>query len=245
MCRMLVVSGEFEMNEIVNHICSMAKDELETIHEFHEKYEKGNFQHKEGWGVCYLKEGELVVEKSVLPLFNDPKIEQIRKIKTNFAMFHVRRATRGGAKKENTHPFYVGKRKDAHVLCHNGTVIEEIEHAKDYRVKGETDSEKLLYSILTDLQDKKNDHVITVKNNLKRYKKSRGCNVIFSNKDQTLVGIKKNINPNYYHMHLGIGKKFKIISSEKLPMKESVEWKILTGGKVAKINLHSNELIII
>ena len=76
----------------------------------------------------------------------------------------------------------------------------------------------------------------TVRNNLKKYSKTKGTNIVLATKDKTYVAMRKNELPRYYGMMLGRGKDFVLVSSEKLKMFPDILWTSLLPGDVVTIN---------
>ena len=241
MCRMLIATGNIDMNLIVDSIIPMIKDETKD-HEFHLKVEKGNFTHFDGWGIAYRQNGNWVVHKSIKPFHDDPELQNIRSIKTDMVIIHIRRATKGKVVIENTHPFVTTHNNQQFLFSHNGTVHSNIEFDKKFDIKGNTDSEQLFYSILTDLKLK--EAHIAVQENLAKYTKSNGSNIFLSNNNTTVIGVKKSSMPQYYHMYLGEGNGTRIICSERLTKLPGIVWRELEGGSVATLDHETREIIV-
>ena len=218
MCRMLIAAGNVNVSSLLDELISMANEEYER----HEKNQDKNWKHDGGWGIAYLKNNRWKIKKSQKAVFNDPKVNQLREIKTNLVILHARKVTIGKISRRNTHPF---QKKDF-VFCHNGTVRDKISHSPKFKVKGDTDSEHLFYSILTENEKEKN-LVKAIRKNLNRYKNYAGSNFILANKEKSFVFIKENKKPLYYQMKMGKKKNVVIISSEKLPPLKDMKWKRL------------------
>lgn len=245
MCRMIVASGNFDAAKIVESAVLMAKDE-NSIHELNEKKGPGSCQHPDGWGAAYLnKAGEFVVERSTQAIFGSSeagKLRKLGKIKTNLLIMHVRKKSEGEAALENTHPFMVKHpRLGSCVFCHNGTIKGKITFDPKFKPKGDTDSERLFYAILsnfeenkgpeTDRSGPKNNPENVIRNTLQRYK-TEGTNIILATKEKTYVAIRKNELSKYFCMSIGQGKDYLIISSEKLKTFPHLLWKAAEPGEV-------------
>jgi glutamine amidotransferase len=99
-----------------------------------------------GWGMAAYKHAE--GEEPICARFpGDPRADlQAVDTKARLHNVHVRKATVGGLKPENTHPFYLGP----YSFSHNGT-IRDITHYADPNVarpQGDTDSEYLFRLVM-------------------------------------------------------------------------------------------------
>ncbi|MBT4651298.1 class II glutamine amidotransferase [Candidatus Woesearchaeota archaeon] len=235
---MIIAIGELNFNPLIDSLILMAEDKNE-LHE-HNKNNQGSFLHKEGWGIAYLDQDQnWIIEKSPLPIYKDSKIDQCRNINTNLAILHVRKATKGIVSLENTHPF----QQQDFVFCHNGGIHEEILHSPSFQPQGNTDSEKLFYSLLTEI----NHHPKiedAIKINLNKYHNYSGINLFLANKSHSYIYIKKNNLKEYFQMKLGINKNFLIISSEILPNLPETKWQILEQDDLITINNQTKEFSI-
>jgi len=232
---MLFAVGNIDMNLLLDGIIGMAKDET-SVHELNEEKGQGSWTHADGWGISYLNEkGEWIIEKSTEAIFEDPDVDKFRSIKTNLAIVHVRKKMGSEKSIYNTHPFTIQKdNPGSYVFCHNGFIDEDIFFDSSFKLKGETDSEKLFYSILTDL--KKENLVKALRKNFKRYKKLTGTNIILSTKESSVIAIRENHFPRYYRMNIGINEESFIISSEKLDNIANVIWQPLEQGDIIRID---------
>jgi len=241
MCRMLLAIGEFNISKIIDSFLLMANDQNET-HERHLIFEKGTFKHKDGWGAAYLDEtGNWRMIRSILPIFEDKRIIELKDIKTNLLILHARKASQGKIAVDNCHPF---KFKEW-VFCHNGGINETIKFNDDYKPKGDTDSERLFYSLLTDIN--KNPQIDkTVRTNIAKYKENPEANIVLANKNYSYVYLNKNDKINYYQMKFLKEKNQLIISSEVL-LGIGINWKklkqedfVTVDNKTLEININSN-----
>lgn len=237
MCRIIVASGNIDISKILESITLMAKDE-NALHEWNEKKGSGSCKHADGWGAAYLNQtGDFIIKKSPQAIFGDPEAKKIEKLTTAFLITHVRRKAGSEISLKNTHPF-----KAQHpllgecVFCHNGQIEDNISFATQYQPQGKTDSERLFYSILSDIT-KNNDNKIAsaIQKNLQKYTKTKGSNIVLTTKEKTYVAMSKNRLPKYYGMMLGRGKDFMLISSEKLKMFPDISWTSILPGEVVTI----------
>ena len=90
MCRMLIAIGEVNVPLLIEGAIMMARD-VNSTHELNEKQGPGSWKHGDGWGVAYLdSNNKWVVKKSTKPIYDDPEIEELRKIKTNLLIVEVK-----------------------------------------------------------------------------------------------------------------------------------------------------------
>jgi predicted glutamine amidotransferase len=236
---MLVAVGQVQMEPLLNGIIAMAKDETQQ-HELNREQGRGTWQHDDGWGISFLdNDQQWVVHKSTLPIFEDPDVEQFRDIITNAVVLHVRKKIGSEKDLKNTHPFTVDSPEPV-VFCHNGYVEEEIQYAEKFQAKGETDSEKLFYSILTDMHG--SNAVGAVRKNFKRYRKLKGTNIILASKNHTVVAVRRNQFPEYYQMQIGQTEEQVIISSEALITLPRLAWAPVAQGEILRITNNTQEI---
>ncbi len=145
----------------------------------------------------------------------------------------------------NTHPFKLErKKKNTLVFCHNGFIEEDIHFdEKKYQIKGQTDSEKLFFSILTDLKNNENIEK-AIRKNLRRYKNTAGSNIVLSSKEKAVIALRKNKFTNYYQMKIGKNKDIVIISSEQLKTLPNLVWEPLEQEDVVTLNHKTLEITI-
>jgi len=243
---MIVASGNIDLSKIVESIALMARDE-NSIHEWNKKEGPGSCKHADGWGVAYrTKKGAFTIKKSTKPIFEDPEVEKLRNIKTDFLIIHVRRKAGSEIAVENTHPFKAKHAKLGEcIFCHNGRIEDEIQFDPKFKPQGKTDSERLLYSILSDIQENTDEKIATaLKNNLQKYHQTKGSNIILATKDKTHVAMRKTELPRYYGLSMGIGKDFMLVSSEKLKTFPDISWKAVAPESVITMHNGSTKFTI-
>jgi len=114
--------------------------------------------HPDGWGIVHYDGLAPQFVKSTLPAFDDPSFAQTAEsLAAPLVIAHVRQASVGTVKLENTHPFTYGH----WTFAHNGTVYvfaqvqDRIQAEVDSRFResrrGTTDSELLFYWFLSRL----------------------------------------------------------------------------------------------
>lgn len=229
---MLIASGNVDLAKLFQGMINMARDETKR-HEFNRNNRE--FLHGDGWGIAYLdKNNKWIIHKSIKPVFLDPKIKQLQNVKTKLAIIHARRATQGTNKLENTHPFYYKDHIGSEfIFCHNGNMRGDIHFSAKYKMNGKTDSEKLFYAVLTELEN--NDAFTSMRNVLRRNNLCKGTNLILITKNKSYVAVKENVRPKYYQMQLGVGENMTVISSEKLSNLINFKWQVLNPGSFVEI----------
>lgn len=223
---MLIASGNLNIKELISGAIDMANN-TNTVHELSMKEGKGSFKHPHGWGIAYLDENNSwVIKKSIKPIYEDPETEQLQGIKTKLVIIHARRSTEGRTALVNTHPFHVNNKElGEFVFCHNGHLRDKIFFSPKFKPKGDTDSERLLYSILTNMKSNQDEAIQeAITKTIPQYNACKGTNIILSSKEKSYIAIKENLMPRYYNLHLGKSKDMIIISSEVLPDLKNVEW---------------------
>jgi len=102
--------------------------------------------HDSGWGMAYYMSGQPEVKRFPRAAHEDPSFSGASRALTDLLIAHVRRATVGGLRLENTHPFSQGR----YVYCHNGTILqpERLLELADRPPAGETDSEHFFGALM-------------------------------------------------------------------------------------------------
>ncbi len=113
--------------------------------------------HPDGWGLAYYLNGMPQISRQASPAFEDPGFRwaAARPLSTN-VIAHVRKATVGDVRLENTHPFSSGP----WVFAHNGTLkgfplfrddlLADISPAARSAISGSTDSEHVFQFLLSE-----------------------------------------------------------------------------------------------
>ncbi len=113
-----------------------------------------------GWGMAYYQVGRPLLKKQPKP-YEAPLSfsEAAAKLRSNLILGHIRDATIGGQRTENTHPF----RYRNWTFCHCGTVDRFPELKEDLlksvpdfirrNIRGKTDSENIFHLFLSFLND--------------------------------------------------------------------------------------------
>ena len=104
--------------------------------------------HDSGWGSMHYTDGAPpAVNRFPHAAHADDSFDEVTSGRARLIMVHVRRATIGGLKDENTHPFTRGP----YAYCHNGTILKAaaLEPFADRPPAGDTDSERFFNMLMT------------------------------------------------------------------------------------------------
>lgn len=115
----------------------------------------------DGWGLGTVRDGELNCEREVGPAYGSEEYRRdAARVDATTVLAHVRRATVGEPREENTHPF----RREGSMLAHNGHVpsfeelrpriLEEMSPGLERGIRGTTDSEHVFHLLLSRLRDR-------------------------------------------------------------------------------------------
>jgi glutamine amidotransferase len=104
-------------------------------------------RHDSGWGSAYYADGVPDVHRFAEAAHADESFDEATSGRARLIMVHVRRATIGDLKLENTHPFSAGP----YTYCHNGTILKaaNLVPLADRRPLGDTDSERFFNLLMT------------------------------------------------------------------------------------------------
>ena len=150
MCRLY----GFRANEPTQVECSLvhAQNALMT----QSRQDREGLVHAHGWGVAEHPNGVPLVEKQAWAAYDGEHFKKrAARVYARSVIAHVRRATVGGPKLENTHPFVHG----TWLFAHNGTVanfdsvrdrlVEALDPLHRSEIRGDTDSEHVFRYLLT------------------------------------------------------------------------------------------------
>jgi predicted glutamine amidotransferase len=103
-------------------------------------------EHDSGWGIAYYRDGQPHVQRFPHAAHGDHAFHEAAEALSTLFVVHVRRATLGGLKLENTHPFS----RDLYTYCHNGTILgsNALLELSDRAPLGETDSERFFNALM-------------------------------------------------------------------------------------------------
>jgi predicted glutamine amidotransferase len=125
---------------------------------------KQSRQHPDGWGIGYYLDGDPYLQKSATSAFRDYHYEQISEVLASETVIaHIRRATVGRLRAENSHPFLFQN----WIFAHNGEVsafdrarpnlMEAIPIDLAKCIHGDTDSEHVFHLFLGELRKRSGD----------------------------------------------------------------------------------------
>jgi len=114
----------------------------------------------DGWGIGFYQGGEVLLQRHPKPQREGVDFyARLRELRTDNIVGHVRAATIGGQKNENTHPY----RFRSWLFAHNGTIakfrqvekriVETIPEFLLRNIRGQTDSETVFHLFLAFLHD--------------------------------------------------------------------------------------------
>jgi len=110
--------------------------------------------HHDGWGVAFVRERDALLIKEPQPAAHSLMARFVAQaqIESTTVVSHIRKATLGGNRFENTHPFSRELGGRAHVFAHNGSVapIKGVDLGS-FRPHGDTDSEHAFCVLLSRL----------------------------------------------------------------------------------------------
>lgn len=232
MCRMILAIGKVKLDSLIEGLMVMAKDENEE-HE-HNVGIKGKFRHEDGWGIAYWNGNSWKIEKSTCACYKDSAIEKLRGVETNVAVLHARYALKGDVSLENTHPFQFGN----YLFCHNGQMDDDVKYlTKVFHLKGQTDSEKLFYSILSHLQEGKEAE--SIKEFFSRMTFFSALNCMLVTPKNVFIALKTDKSTPKYHTTKMLRKNgMLVVSSETLPQLKG-NWESLKDDTLMNISTSS------
>lgn len=228
MCRMIVSLGaNIKISKLLSDMIIIAKGK----NEINEKNKKiGLFKHSEGWGIAYIKNTKWHLYKSRLPIYKDPQVEELKKIKCEAVVIHVRRRTVGKISIQNIQPLKFSNEQGDFIFAHNGTIFDDFEVYHNY-IQGDSDSVKMFNNIIYAYSHKDKQFAI---------RKYTSVNFILITQNKIKVIQKYKINPKYSTMKLLKDKGRIIVSSEILPSYDNEKWKHLKNNTVLDFDLNKH-----
>jgi len=144
-----------------------------SLHEF-ARHGGLTHENKSGWGINFQQERDSLLFKEPAPADDSPWVDFIasQAVKSHCVIAHVRRASHGAPRFENTHPFKREMAGRAQVFAHNGTLSDFREALPlpggRFRPIGETDSEHAFCYLLERLAPLWQDGVPSLSARLER-----------------------------------------------------------------------------
>ena len=113
--------------------------------------------HKDGWGIAFYEDRDARIIREPVPAASSAWVRFIESapIRSRLVLSHIRRATQGVVKLENTQPFSRELGGRLHVFAHNGELdIARLRRLPSGRFQpiGETDSERAFCALLARLE---------------------------------------------------------------------------------------------
>ncbi len=104
-------------------------------------------RHDSGWGSAYYTDGVPELHRFAQAAHADGTFDEATSGRARLIMVHVRRATIGDLKLENTHPFSEGP----YTYCHNGTILKagDLVAVSGRQPRGDTDSERFFNLLMS------------------------------------------------------------------------------------------------
>ena len=226
---MIFAAGKFNPGQLIDNFVQMARDDNEK----HEENAAVKFTHGDGWGLAYLKGKDLKIYRSTKAVYQDPQLEQFKTLQTRLLLLHARKGSRGVLKLENIHPFELKKNDQQWIFFHNGTVRDELKIDPEIQLRGETDSEKFFYYLLSGRNAKITSSQLREK--LQKLTNFSGANFILSNGAITFLCNWYTLNPLYYTMKILQQKESVLVSSEILPHYRQAAWRYLDNQSLFSV----------
>ncbi len=228
MCRMIFATGKFNTDWLIDDMIQMALDQNEK----HEENTRKVFKHEDGWGVCYLEDNQLKIIRSDKAFFDDPKVDELRKIQTPLFILHTRHASKGKVDIHNVHPFEYRNEHSHYVFFHNGTIEDRLSINGKFQLQGTTDSERYFYYLLSDLNEGSQLDESWLRSKLSKITNFTGANFILTNGETNYIANWYAKNPLYYTMKILQQKDSVLISSEILPHLKDKKWDKLKNHSI-------------
>jgi predicted glutamine amidotransferase len=107
-------------------------------------------RHDSGWGSAYYTDGVPEIHRFAEAAHADRSFDEATSGRARLIMVHVRRATIGDLKLENTHPFSEGP----YTYCHNGTILKaaNLVPLSGREPRGDTDSERFFNLLMSQFE---------------------------------------------------------------------------------------------
>jgi len=247
MCRLLAIK-----NKINDKDLKIVSNAFRKQSQFGKVPKGSNKGHKDGWGFVTYNLGKVALFKRS---YNDAYSDNGYKIVENkileesrdIIIGHLRKSSIGKSSINNSHPFVYKNFS----FCQNGTIFnsERIRLKSKYKklIKGDTDSERLFYFILGEVEEKMTKSQI--EKAIKKIRKGfdyTAMNILLSDGKKLFVLRDINLNnkevkklkmKDYYSLFIGINKKEKytIIASEKIEI-NGVNWQQMKNEEFIEIN---------
>lgn len=200
--------------------------------------------HLDGWGAGWFgRDGTPLLRKAAVPVLDRKSgyfdaLASLSADRPQMAIAHVRKASTGSVRIEDTHPFEA----DGWLFCHNGTLSEyENLPLQHYRPRGGTDSERLFLYLLEQMAEGVEQAVRRVVQTVPRDSYT-SLTFLLVNAD-TLVAYRDLGRPEetpkesarYYTLYTLVRDNLCIVCSEPLPF-VGQSWRSLEDGELLIIS---------
>lgn len=177
--------------------------------------------------------------------------------KRDSLILHARKASAGGIKIENTHPFEAEYQGKKWFFCHNGTINDSFDYRETgeierininlekRRLYGDTDTEKYFYYILDSLDRGKGSVLGRLEKSLMQLEYYTSANGLLFNGTQLYVINKYTQNSKHFNLSiLHKGDRF-IVSPERIDIAgKKGSWQEMENGQIAEINVNTYSVIL-
>ena len=130
----------------------LSAEKEELVNDYLKEFYSHSDKHPHGWGLAYLYDGQLCIEKESLQASKSNYLKEklSTPICSSMILAHIRFATIGNVYRKNCHPYH--KRDNFNrrwTLIHNGTIFDYLPLRNFIKYQsGDTDSERiLLYTV--------------------------------------------------------------------------------------------------
>jgi glutamine amidotransferase len=147
------------MGRLIGYVANRPDRLRDALHQERAALDAGA-RRADGWGLGFYQGGEVLHKKR--PQLGDEPVDLVAiagDVRTHCLVAHVREATVGDFRAENTHPF----RMRQWLFAHDGTIdrfaalrarlVEQLPDFLQRNVRGDTDSEHLFHAVLSFLHD--------------------------------------------------------------------------------------------
>lgn len=192
MCRLLAMTSnmETELKFSFEKLCEVAKKN----------------SHEHGWGIAWLENGELRLEKDKEPIWESERASSlIRDIRSKLIVVHARKNSSQKPLKVRSHPFLHEALGEQWIFAHNGTIKcpEPINHTPE----SDVDSE-IFFCYFLDVLEQVSDQyrfeteeelvLEALRKSMEKTKIVKALNFILASKHNLYVARLYETNPHYY-----------------------------------------------
>lgn len=220
----IVVDGFLRMSQGQN-----ALNDLNT--------KSGKITHADGWGGVYSGVSGHQVHRSTAACWADPRFDSLRD--GTIYLLHARRASTGGKRLENVHPFESIVDGSRWFFCHNGTVREHLPVPTTLANTDPTDSEKLFLQLLPFIRE---GRVLSgLREILGGIRDFTSLNSLLLGPDELWSVCLHSKHPDYYTLTLTSTPDGPVVSSEPLP-ELGGEQKSVSNGTILRVGLGTGQI---